>query len=158
MTNSTLQKQLIQAGAAFAALAVIAGAFGSHLIKAKLDNVHYDIYQTAVQYQFYHAIALFVIGIGIRRINDNVAKTVFALFVIGIILFSGSLYLLSTSLIWAKERIGWFAIIAPVGGVSFVVGWAYIVVRGFKPSTSSQTANKVQEMQRRKPSSTEEKK
>jgi uncharacterized membrane protein YgdD (TMEM256/DUF423 family) len=150
MTNSTLQKQLIQSGAAFAALAVIAGAFGSHAIKEKMDTVNYDIYQTAVEYQFYHALGLFAIGVGMRRIKDNVAKVTFTLFVLGIIFFSGSLYLLSTSMIWAKERIGWFGVVAPVGGVSFVVGWAYLAWMGFKPSTSSQSAEKVKEMQRRK--------
>lgn len=150
MTNSTLQKQLIQSGAAFAALAVIAGAFGSHAIKEKMDTVNYDIYQTAVEYQFYHALGLFAIGVGMRRIKDNVAKVAFTLFVLGIIFFSGSLYLLSTSMIWAKERIGWFGVVAPVGGVSFVVGWAYLAWMGFKPSTSSQSAEKVKEMQRRK--------
>lgn len=150
MTNSTLQKQLIQTGAAFAALAVTAGAFGSHAVKEKLDAVNYDIYQTAVEYQFYHALALFAIGVGMRRIKDNVAKVAFTLFVLGIIFFSGSLYLLSTSMIWAKERIGWFGVVAPVGGVSFVVGWAYLALMGFKPSTSSQSAEKVKEMQRRK--------
>jgi uncharacterized membrane protein YgdD (TMEM256/DUF423 family) len=150
MTNSTLQKQLIQSGAAFAALAVIAGAFGSHAIKEKMDTVNYDIYQTAVEYQFYHALGLFAIGVGMRRIKDNVAKVAFTLFVLGIIFFSGSLYLLSTSMIWAKERIGWFGAVAPVGGVSFVVGWAYLALMGFKPSTSSQSAEKVKEMQRRK--------
>lgn len=150
MTNSTLQKQLIQSGAAFAALAVIAGAFGSHAIKEKMDTVNYDIYQTAVEYQFYHALGLFAIGVGMRRIKENVAKVAFTLFVLGIIFFSGSLYLLSTSMIWAKERIGWFGVVAPVGGVSFVVGWAYLALMGFKPSTSSQSAEKVKEMQRRK--------
>jgi uncharacterized membrane protein YgdD (TMEM256/DUF423 family) len=157
MTNSTLQKQLIQSGAAFAALAVIAGAFGSHAIKEKLDSVNYDIYQTAVEYQFYHALALFAIGVGMRRIKENVAKVAFTLFVLGIIFFSGSLYLLSTSMLWAKERIGWFGIVAPVGGVSFVVGWAYLAWMGFKPSTSSHSAEKVQEMQRRKKHTFEEK-
>ena len=150
MTNSTLQKQLFQIGAAFAGLAVVAGAFGSHAIKEKLDAVNYDIYQTAVAYQFYHAFALFSIGLGIRRIKENVAKVAFTLFVLGVLLFSGSLYLLSTSMIWANERIGWFGMIAPVGGVSLVLGWAYLAVMGFKPSSSANSAAQVQEMQRRK--------
>jgi len=150
MTNSTLQKQLFQMGASFAGLAVVAGAFGSHAIKEKLDSVNYDIYQTAVAYQFYHAFALFAIGLGMRRIKENVAKVVFTLFVLGVILFSGSLYLLSTSILWANARIGWFGMIAPVGGVSFVVGWAYLALIGFKPSSSSHSAAQVQEMQRRK--------
>lgn len=152
MTNSTLQKQLIQAGAAFAGLAVIAGAFGAHAVKEKIDPLNLDIYNTAVEYQFYHAFALLVMGFGSRRLKEQAVKTSFTLFVIGIILFSGSLYLLSTSTIWAKERISWFGAITPVGGVSFVVGWAYLALKGYKPSSHSDSAMKIQEMHKRKSS------
>jgi len=157
MTNSTLQKQLFQIGAAFAGLAVVAGAFGSHAIKEKLDSVNYEIYQTAVSYQFYHAFALFAIGLGMRRIKENIAKVALTLFVLGIIFFSGSLYLLSTSTIWASGRLDWFGMIAPFGGVSFVAGWAYLAIQGYKPSESSNSAEKVKEMQRRKSPTFEDK-
>jgi uncharacterized membrane protein YgdD (TMEM256/DUF423 family) len=150
MTNSTLQKQLIQAGAAFGGLAVIAGAFGSHGLKDVLEPVNMDIFETAVRYQFYHAFALLIIGFGMRRVKENVAKITFTSFIIGIILFCGSLYLLSTSRLWAGTKLRWFGAVAPVGGVSFVIGWAYLCFRGYKPSTHSHSAQQIQEMHKRK--------
>jgi uncharacterized membrane protein YgdD (TMEM256/DUF423 family) len=157
MTNSTLQKQLFQIGAVIAGLAVVAGAFGSHAIKENIDSANYDIYQTAVTYQFYHAFAMLIIGLGIRRIKENVAKLAMVLFVLGIIFFSGSLYLLSTSTIWASSHLTWLGMIAPVGGLCFVAGWAYLAKKGYKPSESSNSAEKVQNMQRRKSPTFEEK-
>lgn len=151
MTNSTLQKQFIQTGGAFAGLAVIMGAFGSHALKDVLEPVNLEIYETGVRYQFYHALALLAIGFGLRRVKDDVAKIVFAAFVIGVVLFSGSLYLLSTSRLWAEQKIRWFGAITPVGGVSFIIGWAYLVWKGYKAGTQSQSANQIQEMHRRKP-------
>lgn len=151
MTNSTLQKQFIQTGGAFAGLAVIIGAFGAHGLKDVLEPVNLDLYETGVKYQFYHALALLVLGFGLRRVKDDVAKVIFASFVIGIVLFSGSLYLLSTSRLWAEQKIRWFGGITPVGGVSFVIGWVYLVWKGYKQGTQSQSAQKIQEMHRRKP-------
>ncbi|MBW7844312.1 MAG: DUF423 domain-containing protein [Bacteroidia bacterium] len=150
MTNSTLQKQLIQAGATFAGLAVIAGAFGTHGIKARLEPSQFDIYLKAVEYQFYHAFGLLILGFGARRLNEQAAKVIFTFFILGIIFFCGSLYLLSTSIIWAKEPISWLGAVAPIGGVSFVIGWGYLVVKGYKPSSNENSAKKVLEMHRRK--------
>lgn len=150
MTNSTLQKQLIQAGAAFAGLAVIAGAFGSHGLKDVIEPVNMEIYETAVRYQFYHAFALLLVGFGMRRLHEQAIKVSFASFVIGIILFCGSLYLLSTSRLWAGTKLRWFGAVAPVGGISFVVGWFYLVYKGYKPSSHSQSAEQIKEMHKRK--------
>lgn len=153
MTNSTLQKNMIQAGAVFAGLAVIFGALAAHEMKNVLNDSDLAVFETAVKYNFYHALALLAIGYGARRLKENVGKTVFALFVVGIILFSGSLYLLATSKLWAEDRIEWLGAIAPLGGVSFVAGWFYLAFKGYKPSSSEETRSgkKVMEMQRRKP-------
>ena len=150
MTNSTLQKQIIQAGAAFAGIAVILGAFGSHGLKDTLEPVNLEIYETAVTYQFYHALALLIVGFGIRRMKENVARVCFVFFVIGIIFFSGSLYLLATSRLWAGVKLRWFGALAPVGGLSFVVGWFYLLFKGYKADTHSRPAEQIKEMHKRK--------
>lgn len=152
MTNSTLQKTMFQAGAAFAGLAILSGAFATHELRPLLTEVDESTYETAVKYHMYHALALVFLGLGIRRIKENVAKTVFTLFTIGIFLFSGSLYLLSTSIIWAEERIAWLGGVTPIGGVAFIIGWLYLAFKGYKPSTSEQSnsGNKILEMHRRK--------
>lgn len=152
MTNSTLQKTVIQTGAVFAGVAVVLGALASHELRPLLAEYDRSTFDKAVQYNFYHALALLCLGFGARRVKENVLKTVFPLLVIGIILFCGSLYLLSTSKLWAKERIEWLGAIAPIGGVSFIVGWFYLAFKGYKPSSAEETrsARKVMEMQRRK--------
>lgn len=144
---------MIQAGAAFAGLAVIFGALAAHEMKNVLNDKDLAVFETAVRYNFYHALALLAIGYGARRLKENVGKAVFALFVVGIILFSGSLYLLATSKLWAEDRIEWLGAVAPLGGVSFVAGWFYLAFKGYKPSSSEETRSgkKVMEMQRRKP-------
>jgi uncharacterized membrane protein YgdD (TMEM256/DUF423 family) len=157
MTNSTLQKNMIQAGAGFAALAVALGALAAHELKPLLDDYDKGIFEKAVQYNFYHALGLLAMGFGARRIKENIGKTVFYLMIAGIIFFSGSLYMLSTSKIWAAERVEWLGAIAPIGGVSFIAGWILLALKGYKPSSAEETRSgrKVMEMQRRK-SKTEE--
>ena len=106
----------IRLGALFAALAVLAGAFAAHGLKEVLDSQALGIFRTAAQYQFYHALALILTGI-----ISNQYKRPLALpgwfFVAGILLFSGSLYLL------ALTSIHWIGAITPLGGLSFVIGW-----------------------------------
>lgn len=151
MTNSTLQRQLIQAGSAFAGLAVTAGALGSHLLKDLIDGSDRNMWETAVRYHLIHSVALLILGIGLRRINDAAGRTCFVSFVAGIFLFSGCLYLQASSIIWAGERVKWFGTVVPFGGVSFIAGWFYLAVKGYKPSTSlSESSRKVMEMQKRK--------
>lgn len=156
MTNSTLQKQFFQVGTAFAGLAVFAGAFGSHLLKELIDGNDRNMYEIAVRYQFYHALAILSLGFGLRRMQDSVARFCLAFFIIGIFLFSGCLYLQSTSMVWAGERIKWFGNIVPFGGLSFLIAWFYLAFKGYKPSSSiSESSKKVMEMQKRKSKTTE---
>ncbi|MFN7311933.1 MAG: DUF423 domain-containing protein [Bacteroidota bacterium] len=150
MTNNTLQKQLFQAGSILLAVGVITGALGSHAMKGAVQEYDLNVYEVAVRYQIYHSMGLLILGIGARRIREDVLKGVFALFLIGIILFSGSLYLLSTSIMWANERLEWFGAVAPFGGVSFIAGWLYLGLKGYKPSTHSSSGEKIVEMHRRK--------
>lgn len=107
---------IISAVSGFTAVAI--GAFGAHGLKEKLTSEMLEIYKTGVLYQFVHTIVLFLLSI------TNLIKTKIAsiFFLMGIILFSFSLYLYSTS------GIQFFVMITPVGGVCFLIGWFWIIV------------------------------
>lgn len=98
--------------------AVIIGAFGAHALKAKISIEYMSAYQTAVQYHFYHTLALLILGALAWQKGRSKSVTLSAMFFcLGIILFSGSLYAL------ALTGITRFGMITPFGGVSFIVAW-----------------------------------
>ena len=115
----------IIAGAVNAFLAVAFGAFGAHALKEKLSEKYLAIWETAVQYQMYHAIGLIVIGILMSTsIIGNVSQLSWAgyLMLAGIVIFSGSLYILSLS------GIGILGAITPIGGVAFLAAWVLVII------------------------------
>ena len=108
-------------------LAVVLGAFGAHALKGKLDDYALGIFETAVQYHFYHSFALLAVGV----IASNQPQTVMLkssgwLFVLGILVFCGSLYLLSVT------GVRWLGAITPLGGLAFIGGWACLAATGWK--------------------------
>ncbi len=105
------------------AIAVALGAFGAHGLKDIVPPETVQTFQTGVQYQMYHSIALMIVGAIYERCSQGLAKNAGIFFITGIILFSGSLYLLT--IFRATETIGMekFGLITPFGGVSFIVGW-----------------------------------
>lgn len=129
MTASNVQVLRIPLvlGALFALLAMMAGAFGAHGLRTVVSPRALEVFQTAVTYQVYHAIGLIVIavlaGLGLHRRFLTVAA---GFFLAGILLFSGSLYVL------VLTDIRWVGPITPVGGVCFMIGWALILVAGLK--------------------------
>lgn len=115
----------IIAGAINAFLAVAFGAFGAHALKEKLSEKYLAIWETAVQYQMYHAIGLIVIGILMSpSIIGHVSQLSWAgyLMLAGIVIFSGSLYVLSLS------GIGILGAITPIGGVAFLIAWVLVII------------------------------
>jgi uncharacterized membrane protein YgdD (TMEM256/DUF423 family) len=122
-------KLFIIAGAINGFLAVAFGAFGAHALKEKLSEKYLAIWETAVQYQMFHALALIAIGILMSsKLIGPVSSlnTAGYLMLAGIILFSGSLYVLSLT------GIGILGAITPIGGVAFLVGWIMIIVAAAK--------------------------
>lgn len=122
-------KLFIVAGAINGFLAVAFGAFGAHALKEKLSEKYLAIWETAVQYQMFHALALVAIGILMSsklfgHVSSLNAAGYFIL--VGIILFSGSLYVLSLT------GIGVLGAITPIGGVAFLVGWILLIVAAVK--------------------------
>jgi len=101
-------------------LAVAFGAFGSHSLKNLLDPEHYHAWQTAVEYQFFHILALFLCSyLPLKRKRFQRPEFWFLL---GIICFSGSLYLLSI-LSLSPMHLGFLGIFTPIGGLFFLLGW-----------------------------------
>lgn len=96
------------------ASAVVFGAFGAHALKAVLDGPHRELWHTAVEYHFWHALAL-VAAVWCRP--GKASQIAIALFALGIVLFSGSLYALALS----APR--WIGIVTPFGGLAFIAGW-----------------------------------
>jgi len=99
-------------------LAVAAGAFAAHGLSGRLDAHSMQTFETGARYQMYHALALGIAAASARGAAAQAAKTAAGFFLAGIVLFSGSLYLL------ALTGIRTFAIATPFGGVAFLIGWA----------------------------------
>ncbi len=117
-----MYKQALAAGALFAALAVILGAFTAHALKQVLTPDQLLVFETGVRYQFYHSFALLATGIAFLSFPHKFLKLAAAFFVIGILLFSGSLY--AMALLSIKNiSIGPVGIITPIGGLFFILGW-----------------------------------
>ena len=114
------------AGAIFMALAVLLGAFGAHALKKILSADMLAIYHTAVQYQFYHALGLLAVGIIGLHYPSKWVRLSGVFLTAGIIIFSGSLYVISLS------EIKTFGAITPIGGTAFVIGWICLSIAIWK--------------------------
>ena len=101
-----------------AALAVILGAFGAHALEGRLDERAKEWYATASQYHFWHAVALWIAGDAVR--TGRWGRVSAALFLIGILLFCGSLYAM------ALTGETWLGAITPIGGLCFIAGWSLL--------------------------------
>ena len=106
---------LIGAGAGF--LAVALGAFGAHGLRARLSPDMLAVFETGVRYHMYHALALLAVAWAASRWPESSAGTAGWAFIIGIVVFSGSLYILSFT------GMRWLGAITPIGGVAFLLGW-----------------------------------
>ena len=115
-------------GSILAGLGVVLGAFGAHGLKKIVPPETVSSYQTGVQYQMYHAFALLIVGILSERLSSNLINWAGAFFVLGIVLFSGSLYLLASLKAMDKVGVSGIGIITPIGGLMFIVGWILLLV------------------------------
>lgn len=111
-------------------LAVILGAFGAHVLTGLISPEMLEIYKTGIQYHFYHTFALLAVGILMNFNQSKVLRLSAYLFTIGLILFSGSLYVMAISGIKA------LGIITPFGGVVWIAAWILLVVHCSKLVTS----------------------
>jgi len=137
MRYHTLRKTMIQTGAALAGISVALGAIGAHLLKDFINEQALETYQTAVRYQFYHAIAILVVSSMLRRLDPKFTRTIYRLFTYGTIIFSGSLYILALrSLIFGNfaDTVIYIGGITPIGGILLISGWAFLAVKGYSKS------------------------
>jgi uncharacterized membrane protein YgdD (TMEM256/DUF423 family) len=117
-----MHKGFIKAAAVLGAFSVALGAFAAHGLKQLLPADNLQIFETAVRYQFYHVFALLVVGILYKEFPGKLMKSSGKLFVAGIIIFSGSLYLLCFVKYMALP-LNWLGAITPLGGAAFIAGW-----------------------------------
>jgi len=114
---------LLIAGSTFMALAVGFGAFGAHIVQDMLSPDRFEVYKTAVDYHFYHALGLLLIGAASYHLIDSTwLKWSSRMIIAGIIIFSGSLYILTLT------DTGWLGAVTPLGGVAFILGWIFFAV------------------------------
>ena len=114
-------------GAAYGFLAVALGAFGAHALKARLSPEMLGVWRTGVEYHFYHALALVLLGLLVRQTPSAMLNAAGVCFAAGVLLFSGSLYALALS----EVRV--LGAITPAGGLLFLTGWlllGYAALKG----------------------------
>lgn len=117
---------------ALGALAVTLGAFGAHKLKELVAPEAVATFQTGVTYQFYHVFALLALAILYTYIPGNLAQWAGRCFITGVILFSGSLYLITTLKISGAEIPKGVGILTPIGGVFFIAGWICLLLAVIK--------------------------
>jgi uncharacterized membrane protein YgdD (TMEM256/DUF423 family) len=118
-----MQKTFLIVGSIFGALSVIIGAFGAHALKSLLESTsRIETFETAVKYQFYHAFALILLGILMLNLKHQFFEYAGYSFVVGTIIFSGSLYILCLS------GITKFGMITPIGGLFMIAGWIFLTL------------------------------
>lgn len=120
-------RALLVAACALGALAVVLGAFGAHGLKGKLSPEALASFETGVRYQFIHVLALFVAVWLHDRTGVSLPLAAGWLFVAGILLFSGSIYLLATRSLLGIESGRWLGPVTPLGGLSFIAGWLMLL-------------------------------
>ena len=118
-----MHKGFLKSAAFIGALSVALGAFGAHALKQHVSDYAVSIFETAVRYQFYHALALLVSGILYKEFPNKFIKWSGKLFITGIILFCASLYALTFIKAAVLPGYDWIGAITPVGGLSFIAGW-----------------------------------
>jgi uncharacterized membrane protein YgdD (TMEM256/DUF423 family) len=123
-------KSILTIAALSGLLAVVLGAFGAHALKKMISLEMLEVYKTGVQYQFYHTFALLAVGILMHFNTSKALKWSGYLFVVGILLFSGSLYVMTITGIKA------LGIITPFGGTVWIAAWFLLMVHGRKLTNS----------------------
>ena len=127
-----MHRLFLQAAGLLGALAVAFGAFGAHALKKIVADNVINVFETGVRYQFYHVFALGIVGILYRDFANKWMIWSGNLFIIGILLFSGSLYGLTFVKAAAKSNLDWLGAITPFGGLAFIAGWICLFAGVYK--------------------------
>ena len=127
-----MHKKFVTTGAILGAIGVALGAFGAHGLKKIVDAETVQTFQTGVQYQMYHSLALLLTGLLYEKCSQKLIRVAGVLFIIGIILFSGSLYILTAGRAGEINSFDKFGIVTPFGGVSFIAGWVFLFLSAIR--------------------------
>ena len=124
-----MKPTIVLIGGIFILLGILAGAFGAHILENHLSIQQLTSLQTGVQYQIYHGLALIIIGFNIDKIKK--AKIIYWGWIVGTLLFSGSIYFLALDDIF-KSNFGILWPLTPIGGSLLIVTWALFVIQFIK--------------------------
>ena len=120
-----MQKILLPLAGISGLLAVVFGAFGAHALEGQITEKLQAVYTTGVEYQFYHSIAMLLAILFFFQLRQTALLRAALFFALGILLFSGSLYLLSCRELIGLSNWKWLGPITPIGGTLFIVGWGF---------------------------------
>lgn len=127
----TMEKRILITAAIFGLLAVILGAFAAHGLQKFLEPIQLQSFQTGVRYQFYHVFLLLFL-VNSKQLTAKAKNTIFWFILWGVMLFSGSIYILNLDAFLLGFNIPFLPIVTPIGGVLFIVGWLLIIVNAVK--------------------------
>jgi uncharacterized membrane protein YgdD (TMEM256/DUF423 family) len=134
MSEYTVARRCIAAGALLMLLGVVLGAFGAHALQQLLTPKQLASYQTGVHYQMLHAVGLVLVGLVARTMGEgNALRWAARLMLAGVLFFSGSIYLMTAG----APR--WLGAVTPVGGVSFMAAWALLARHALAAQRSGST-------------------
>ncbi|MCB0455369.1 MAG: DUF423 domain-containing protein [Aequorivita sp.] len=124
---TVLDKNMVVTASFLTAITIALGAFGAHGLKNIVEASALNTFETGVRYQMYHCLAILVLGLA-PTIQEKIKKIVFWFFILGIILFSGSIYLLALNevLPFDAAKVGF---ITPIGGLMFIIGWFWFAYK-----------------------------
>jgi uncharacterized membrane protein YgdD (TMEM256/DUF423 family) len=128
-----MKRRIFVTASIFGAFGVIAGAFGVHSLQGRLSAPSLQVWNTAVQYQFYHVFALLALS-SLSQYKTRLVKDCYYLFTAGIIFFSGSLYLLACQQLLGWDWLNFMGPVTPLGGVLFIGGWITMGIAATKTS------------------------
>ena len=125
-----MDRKIITTAAFLGMTAIILGAFGAHALKKVLNLEQLNTFETGVKYQMYHALFLLFVGLS-QTITEKTKKIIFYFIVVGVLFFSGSIYLLATNNLTGFDfrKIGF---ITPIGGLLLIVGWIWLFIDFYK--------------------------
>jgi uncharacterized membrane protein YgdD (TMEM256/DUF423 family) len=134
-----MQRTLVLFAGISGAIAVALGALGAHYLKQKagmniitVDNLH--AFETGVRYHIYHTLAIFGIALFSGRLSHKFLEHAANFFMVGIVLFSGSIYILSTRALFGIEGMSWLGPVTPIGGLVLMGGWIMLFIAGLRTS------------------------
>jgi uncharacterized membrane protein YgdD (TMEM256/DUF423 family) len=129
--NRISPKVFVWAGSLVTGLAVVLGALGAHWLKEQISMLDMQSFETAIRYQLIHGLAILILGALPKPFHGLMLKLVFHFFWIGVLLFSGSIYLLATRDL-TMLPLSWLGPVTPIGGLFMITGWVLLFVSSIR--------------------------